>query len=362
MAGVFRPALRSLASARCHAPMPPTSIAASASSQAEGQLWPESHAGPSRLSQPASRAESKERSRAPSFMAGRDRSEMVAKGHPGSVISRQPDVALQSQPARHSSYGKGKARLIDEDDQPSWLSAPDPPFQPMPTGHPAQPLLYLPSRRELLGAISDDYLGFQSAWAKAFQHSSFKEAVSILRKYSGSDDIFRQTPPRLHKLANLLFLRLLDSVQTAQDNERFATSKRLISAGPCMSMRPHLPAAQKLHTSFILYHHSDSLLVKPPQDSPANEGPSHFSGKEVRAEFATCASYKTSSFAWRFCSRAFATYARCRLRGLSSISSRRVVGSQDGYGIPLRILIPTIGALREGFCACSIISPGADDV
>ncbi|CAD6938082.1 unnamed protein product [Tilletia controversa] len=230
MAGVFRPALRSLASARCHAPMPPTSIAASASSQAEGQLWPESHAGPSRLSQPASRIDPKERSRAPSFMAGRDRSEMVAKGHQSSVISRQPDVALQSQPARLPGYGKGKARLIDEDDQPSWLSAPGPPFQPMPTGHPAQPLLYLPSRRELLGAISDDYLGFQSAWAKAFQHSSFKEAVSILRKHSGSDDIFRPTPPRLHKLANLLFLRLLDSVQTAQDVEIALECTRLLKS------------------------------------------------------------------------------------------------------------------------------------
>ncbi|CAD6979358.1 unnamed protein product [Tilletia controversa] len=155
---------------------------------------------------------------------------MVAKGHQSSVISRQPDVALQSQPARLPGYGKGKARLIDEDDQPSWLSAPGPPFQPMPTGHPAQPLLYLPSRRELLGAISDDYLGFQSAWAKAFQHSSFKEAVSILRKHSGSDDIFRPTPPRLHKLANLLFLRLLDSVQTAQDVEIALECTRLLKS------------------------------------------------------------------------------------------------------------------------------------
>ncbi|KAE8211301.1 hypothetical protein CF327_g4941 [Tilletia walkeri] len=221
MAGVFRPALRSLASARCHAPMPPTSISAgAASSQAAAEpIWPESHAGPSRLPQRVNRTVYAERCQLPSCVADTDRFEVEAKATNSSVIRPPASVTLQSQPIRRPANGKGKARLIDDDDddQPSWLKAEDPQFQPMPIEHTAQPLLYLPSRRELVDAISKDHQGFRSAWVKAFKQSTFKDALWVLRTHPDSGDIFYQTPPGLKKLANLLFLRLLDSVGTAQD-------------------------------------------------------------------------------------------------------------------------------------------------
>jgi len=156
-----------------------------------------------------------------------------------SAHSRTPRKRLRIGHSRGAEgvTGRGKARLLDvgAENQPFWLKAGHAQTLPVPTDDPDQPLLFVPSRDELLRTAEVGARLFD-AWILAFDQVSFVEALDTLESLLGAAELCR-TP-----LQRLLLLRSLDLVRTTKDVER---ALDLISASD-------FPLAQHAHALSIL--------------------------------------------------------------------------------------------------------------
>jgi len=232
VAAAFRPALRTLGPVLRHSRLSGQAAPQAVVSPHVSPAWEGAQAGPSRLFYEATTAHTSRQNE--------DKRPLDGAGTSGDSAHNRTSrkrLRIGHSCCAEGVVGKGKARLLDEatPNHPFWLKAGHAQTLPVPTDYPGQPLLFVPSRSELLRAAEANARLFD-AWTLAFDQVNFVEALDTLESLLGTAELHR-TP-----LQRLLLLRLLDLVHTVKDVER---ALDLISASD-------LPLAQHAHALSIL--------------------------------------------------------------------------------------------------------------